>query len=72
MDDFRQELYRYGSLGIDLVANTLVGLVIGYLLDRWLGTMPWLMIAGLILGAAAGFFTIYRTIVQEEENQRHK
>jgi ATP synthase protein I len=28
----------------------------GWLLDRWLGTAPWLMVAGLVLGAAAGFF----------------
>jgi ATP synthase protein I len=33
---------------------------VGWLLDRWLGTQPWLMVLGLILGAAAGFFEFIR------------
>lgn len=32
----------------------------GWLLDRWLGTRPWLMVVGLILGAAAGFYEFVR------------
>ena len=33
---------------------------LGWLLDRWLGTAPWLMGAGLVLGAAAGFYEFIR------------
>ena len=33
---------------------------IGWLLDRWLGTRPWLMVVGLILGAVVGFFEFIR------------
>ena len=33
---------------------------LGWLIDRWLGTAPWLMIAGLILGAIAGFYQFIR------------
>jgi ATP synthase protein I len=33
---------------------------IGWLFDRWLGTSPWLMVAGLMLGAAAGFYEFVR------------
>jgi ATP synthase protein I len=33
---------------------------IGWLLDRWLGTSPWLMAGGLVLGAIAGFFQFVR------------
>lgn len=33
---------------------------LGWLLDRWLGTDPWLMVFGLILGAAAGFYEFVR------------
>jgi ATP synthase protein I len=29
---------------------------IGWLVDRWLGTSPWFMVGGLVLGAAAGFY----------------
>ena len=34
--------------------------VIGWLLDRWLGTGPWLLVAGIVLGAAAGFYEFIR------------
>jgi len=34
---------------------------VGWLLDRWLGT-SWLMIAGIILGAVAGFYEFIRII----------
>ena len=33
---------------------------IGWLLDRWLNTKPWLMVVGLVLGAAAGFYEFIR------------
>jgi len=37
------------------------GLLAGWLLDRWLGTKPWLLVTGVILGAAAGFYELVRT-----------
>ena len=33
---------------------------VGWLLDRWLGTHPWLMVTGLVLGAAVGFYEFIR------------
>jgi ATP synthase protein I len=33
---------------------------VGWLLDRWLGTRPWLMVVGLVLGAVAGFYEFFR------------
>jgi ATP synthase protein I len=66
-NDHRDDLRRYGSLGTDLFANTIVGLVIGYLLDWWLGTRPWLTLVGIVLGSAAGFMTVFRTIKEEEK-----
>ena len=34
----------------DMVGLPFGGGLIGWLLDRWLGTMPWIMLAGLFLG----------------------
>jgi len=34
----------------------------GWLLDRWLGTKPWLMIVFFFLGAAAGIMNVYRAV----------
>lgn len=46
----------------DIVAALAVGIVIGVLLDRWLGTTPWLLIVFFIFGAAAGILNVYRTM----------
>lgn len=48
-----------GTMGLHLVSGTLVGLTMGYFLDRWLGTHPWLLIVFLLFGIAAGFKMVY-------------
>jgi len=49
-------------IGTELVAGIAVGVGIGWALDRWLGTKPWLMIAFFVLGAAAGMMNVYRAV----------
>jgi ATP synthase protein I len=46
------------ALTLFVSVATLCG--VGWLLDRWLGTRPWLMVVGLILGAVAGFYEFVR------------
>ena len=48
------------AAALSLFAAVVAGLIIGWLLDRWLGTRPWLLVAGIILGAAAGFYEFIR------------
>lgn len=50
------------SLGITLVVSTLVGFVIGYYLDRWLGSSPWLTLVFLLLGIVSGFVQVFRAL----------
>ena len=54
-------------LSTELVAGVLVGAVIGWLLDRWLGISPWGLIVFLLLGFAAGVLNVMRAagIVRE-------
>lgn len=33
---------------------------LGWLADRWWGTAPWLLAAGLVLGSVAGFYQFIR------------
>jgi ATP synthase protein I len=49
----------YGA-AVSLFAAVVGGLIVGWLLDRWLSTGPWLLVVGLILGAAAGFYEFIR------------
>lgn len=47
-------------IAVELVAGVMVGVGIGWALDAWLGTAPWLMVLFLFLGAAAGVMNVYR------------
>ena len=47
-------------IGVELVAALIIGVAIGYFLDQWLGTKPWLMLLGFVFGSAAGFLGVYR------------
>ena len=42
------------KLGTELVAAVAVGTIIGFILDTWFDTKPWLMIIFFFLVAAAG------------------
>jgi ATP synthase protein I len=68
--DWDKGLGMISRIGVDLVAGTFVGALLGYLLDRMFGTAPWLMIAGIFLGAIAGFRNIFRYL-NDLENKRN-
>jgi len=48
------------KLGTELVAAVAVGTIIGFILDSWFDTKPWLMIIFFFLGAAAGILNVIR------------
>lgn len=47
-------------VGTELVAATAIGVAIGFGLDYWLGTKPWLLILFVFIGGAAGISNVYR------------
>ena len=63
---FYVQLAEYSQLAFVLPACTVVGWLIGAALDRWLH-MTWLYIAGLVLGIAAGFVELIRTVMKSEK-----
>ena len=47
-------------LSIEFVTATVVSTGIGWALDTWLGTTPWLMLLMLVLGGVAGVVNMVR------------
>ncbi len=55
------------TVGITLVAATVIGLYIGLKLDEWLGTSPWMTILFLALGLFAGFKNLFTYVKKSQE-----
>ena len=57
------------KLGTELVAAVGVGTIIGFILDSWFDTKPWLIIIFFFLGSAAGMLNVIKTAkkMQEED-----
>ena len=55
------------KLGTELVAAVAVGTIIGFILDSWFDTKPWLIIIFFFLGAAAGLLNVIRTANQMQK-----
>ena len=54
-------------LGTELVAAVAVGTIIGFILDNWFDTKPWLIIIFFFLGTAAGILNVIRTANQMQK-----
>lgn len=55
-------LAQLSTLGIAMVAAVAIGLGIGYGLDRWLGTEPWLTMLFALFGIVAAFLNLFRDL----------
>lgn len=56
----------------EIVSALAVGVVVGLLLDRWLGTAPWLLIGFFILGAAAAMRNLIRVARDAEARDKEE
>lgn len=50
-------------VGVELVSALAVSVAIGWGLDRWLGTRPWLLGLFVLLGGAAGVANVWRLMM---------
>ena len=48
------------KLSTELVAAVLVGTIIGFILDNWFDTKPWLIITFFFVGVVAGITNVIR------------
>jgi F0F1-type ATP synthase assembly protein I len=62
---FQENITRAGPVAA--ASYTLIGAIlmlggIGYAVDRWLGTSPWFLLAGLLLGIIVGFYELAKAV----------
>ncbi len=48
------------TVGLSFVLAVVIGTWVGWLLDGWLGTTPWLFMTFFFVGLAAGVLNVYR------------
>lgn len=56
--------------GGSFVSSILAGAALGYLLDLWLGTDPWLVVIGILLGSYSGFMKMWHYSKRMEDQSR--
>ncbi len=67
------EMVAVSAMGLHIVAGTVVGLAIGYALDSWLDTSPWLLLVFLLIGSAAGYKNMIedaRKLARQEQEKK--
>ena len=57
------------KLSTDLVAHVAVGTIIGFILDNWFDTKPWLIIIFFFLGSTAGILNVIKTAKKMQEKE---
>jgi ATP synthase protein I len=56
--------------GGSFLGSILSGTLLGLLADRWLGTDPWLVVIGIVVGSYSGFMNVWRQAKRAEEAGR--
>ena len=49
------------KMSTEMVAAVLVGTIIGFILDNWFGTKPWLILIFFFAGVIAGILNVFRS-----------
>ena len=56
------------KLSTEMVAAVFVGSIIGFILDNWFDSKPWLTIIFFFVGATAGILNVFRTAKLMQKN----
>jgi len=67
--DTMRALTKYSAGALEMGVSVVVGLAIGYSLDNWFGTTPWMSLFWLACGTVAGFRSLYRMAKKLEREE---
>ena len=60
-DDKKSSFGKAFQLSTELVSAVLVATIIGFILDNWFGTKPWLILIFFFIGVIAGIMNVIRS-----------
>ena len=63
---------QYLGYGLTWALSTVLFLLGGWFVDRWLGTLPLFLIVGAFVGAGAGFYSLYYHVVIEPRERARR
>jgi len=66
----KKKLAAYSSVGLMFPASIAVGAAMGYFLDKWLKTSPYLLIVFFLYGVAAAFWNLFK-VTRKSSNGKH-
>jgi ATP synthase protein I len=76
MQEDRKRLYkrvmRYSAVGLEMGFSVAIGVAIGYYLDRYFHSGPWLTLIFLMLGVVAGFRSLFSLMKGLDKDERRK
>ena len=49
------------KMSTELVSAVVVGTIIGFILDKWFGTKPWLILIFFFVGVIAGIVNVFKS-----------
>jgi ATP synthase protein I len=62
--------WALAGLGTELASTLAAGVLLGYWLDRWLGTAPWCLVGGSTLGMIAALVNFIRRAIPPKDEPR--
>jgi ATP synthase protein I len=70
----REAITGSWSPSVDFISSIVAGLLIGLLLDWWLGTRPWLTVLFIVGGFVSGFYKLWREseVLEQQAEERRR
>ncbi len=67
-----KDLARYSAIGLEMGFCVAIGLGIGYYLDRFFNTKPWLMVIFFLIGVVAAFRSLFKLMKDLDQKEPRK
>jgi len=66
IEDLREGM-TVGAVGLEMGASVAIGYAVGFYLDKWLGTAPWMQIIWIGFGLGAAAKAVYQAYVRAKK-----